>query len=150
MRRAVTLGKPFPLVLLDAMMPGMDGFLLAEKIKNDPDLAGSVIMMLSSAGQPGDAARCRALGVANYLTKPVTQSDLLKALTKALDSPLITPTASTPPPPFAPAPVGNGNGHAKRHGTGDSPGAMASPPRDRCASSWPRTMSSTRRWRSTF
>src|SRR5262249_50373191 len=49
MRRAVAHGDPFPLVLLDAMMPGMDGFLLAERIKQDPDLAGSVIMMLSSA-----------------------------------------------------------------------------------------------------
>src|SRR5207253_329792 len=40
MRRAVAGGDPFPLVLLDAMMPVMDGFLLAAQIKNDPDLAG--------------------------------------------------------------------------------------------------------------
>src|SRR5262249_59375675 len=49
MRRAVTHGDPFPLVLLDAMMPEMDGFILADKIKTDPDLAGSIILMLSAA-----------------------------------------------------------------------------------------------------
>jgi CheY-like chemotaxis protein len=95
MRRAAAHGDPFPLVLLDAMMPGMDGFVLAETIKNDPDLAGSIIMMLSSAGQPSDAARCRTLGVAHYLTKPITQSDLLKALTRVLRS---TPIPSSPAP----------------------------------------------------
>ncbi len=134
MRRAVTHRDPFPLVLLDAMMPGMDGFLLAEKIKNDPDLAGSVIMMLSSADQPSDAARCRTLGVANYLTKPITQSDLLKALTKVLKSTPITSSATTPAPvpratPAATAPSGNGNGHdnGKDHGNGATSGAAAPP-----------------------
>jgi PAS domain S-box-containing protein len=96
MRRAVAHGDPFSLVLLDAMMPGMDGFVLAETIKNDPDLAGSIIMMLSSAGQPGDAARCRTLDVAHYLTKPITQSDLLKALITVLNS---TPIPSSPASP---------------------------------------------------
>src|SRR5207302_577794 len=103
MRRSVAQGDPFPLVLLDAMMPDMDGFLLAEQIKNDPDLAGSVIMMLSSADQPSDAARCRTLGVANYLTKPITQSDLLRALMTVLQSAPILPSA------LAPAVNGNGN-----------------------------------------
>ena len=135
MRRAVTHGDPFPLVLLDAMMPGMDGFLLAEKIKNDPDLAGSVIMMLSSADQPSDAARCRTLGVANYLTKPITQSDLLKALTRVLQSTPITRSASAPEPASASranadtaAPSATGKGNGKGHGKGAASGA-APPPR---------------------
>jgi two-component system sensor histidine kinase/response regulator len=67
-------------------MPGMDGFTLVEQIKKDPVLAGSIIMMLSSADQPSDAARCRALGVANYLTKPIKQSDLLGAIVTVLRS----------------------------------------------------------------
>ncbi len=130
MRRAVTHGDPFPLVLLDAMMPGMDGFLLAEKIKNDPDLAGSVIMMLSSADQPSDAARCRTLGVANYLTKPITQSDLLKALTRVLQSTPITRSACAPEPASASrakadtaAPSATGKGNGNGHG-----GTRAAPP----------------------
>jgi two-component system, sensor histidine kinase and response regulator len=86
MRGAVEQGRPFPLVLSDAMMPEMDGFTLAEQIKHDPQLAGALIMMLSSADQPTDAARCRALGVANYLTKPIKQSDLLDAVMLVLRS----------------------------------------------------------------
>jgi two-component system sensor histidine kinase/response regulator len=73
-------GEAFPLVLLDAMMPEVDGFMVAERIKNDPNLAGATIMMLSSAGQSTDAVRCRELGVSSYLTKPVKQSDLLDSI----------------------------------------------------------------------
>jgi two-component system, sensor histidine kinase and response regulator len=77
-------GDPFALVLLDAQMPEMDGFALAEKIKQNPKLVGPTIMMLTSAGQRGDVARCRELGIAVYLIKPIRQSELLDALTMAL------------------------------------------------------------------
>jgi CheY-like chemotaxis protein len=78
--RAVALGSPFPLVLLDAQMPDMDGFTVAERITQSSTLAGAAIMMLSSADLPGDTARCRALGIATYLTKPIKQADLLETL----------------------------------------------------------------------
>jgi PAS domain S-box-containing protein len=84
LEQAVSVGTPFPLVLLDAQMPGMDGFALAERIKRDPNLAGATIMMLTSAGQRGDAARCRELGIAVYLIKPIRQSELLEAILAAL------------------------------------------------------------------
>ncbi|QDU21319.1 hybrid sensor histidine kinase/response regulator [Urbifossiella limnaea] len=76
--------EPFALVLLDAMMPGMDGFDLAERIQRTPAVAGATLMMLSSAGLREDTARCRALGLAAYLTKPVRQSTLLDAIMTAL------------------------------------------------------------------
>jgi PAS domain S-box-containing protein len=83
LRRAAAAGEPFALVLLDAMMPGVDGFTLAGQIKQSPELAGAVLLMLSSAGRPEDAARCRRLGIAIYLTKPVKQSELLDAILTA-------------------------------------------------------------------
>ena len=51
MKRAAAAGKPFALVLSDSLMPGMDGFALAEQIRGRPDLAGVTLMMLSSADQ---------------------------------------------------------------------------------------------------
>jgi PAS domain S-box-containing protein len=83
LRRAAAAGEPFALVLLDAMMPSVDGFTLAGLIKQSPDLAGAVLLMLSSGGRPDDSARCRRLGIAIYLTKPVKQSELLDAILTA-------------------------------------------------------------------
>jgi len=72
--------EPFPLIITDVHMPDMDGFELAERIKADRSMRASVLLMLTSGGQPGDAARCRELGVDAYLTKPVSQSDLQAAI----------------------------------------------------------------------
>jgi signal transduction histidine kinase/DNA-binding response OmpR family regulator len=77
-------GTPFPLVLLDYQMPELDGFEVARRIKSRPELASATIMMLSSVGQRGDAQRCKELGVAAYLTKPVRRSALLDALLAVL------------------------------------------------------------------
>jgi PAS domain S-box-containing protein len=74
----------FPLVLLDAQMPAMCGFELAEVIRERSDCKGTAVMMLTSAGQRGDAARCRDLGIAAYLTKPIVESELLQAVLSCL------------------------------------------------------------------
>jgi CheY-like chemotaxis protein len=95
MRRTATAGEPYRLVLLDAMMPEMDGFTLAGEIKRHPGLGGGLVMMLSSAGRPVSAAQCQALGILRCLTKPVKQSDLLDAILRivstqgALDLPAV-------------------------------------------------------------
>jgi two-component system sensor histidine kinase/response regulator len=79
-------GVPFPLVLLDAVMPE-DGFSAAEDIKSDPDLAGVTVLMLTSSGQRGDAARCRTMGIAAYLMKPISEAELLEAIFAVLGAP---------------------------------------------------------------
>ena len=84
MMHAVAAATPYPLVLVDVHMPEMDGFELAARIKRAPELAGATIMMLSSADLAGEAARCRELGVAAFLTKPIRQSELLNAILLAL------------------------------------------------------------------
>ncbi|MFO0945010.1 MAG: response regulator [Planctomycetota bacterium] len=84
LRRAVAVGKEIPLVILDALMPGMDGFQLARRIKEDPLLAHSTILMLSSSDHPSHAQRCEEAGVASLLTKPIAQQELLDAILKAL------------------------------------------------------------------
>ena len=81
---AVAAGHPFDLVLLDANMPGMDGFAVAAAISEHPDLAGATVMMLTSSGQFGDHARCREVGISCYLTKPVYAADLLQGIRAAL------------------------------------------------------------------
>src|SRR5262249_42146214 len=64
-------GEEVPLILLDAMMPEMDGFEVAARIQQHPELARATVMMLSSAGSTGGIARCRSLGISSFLTKPV-------------------------------------------------------------------------------
>jgi PAS domain S-box-containing protein len=87
---ARTAGDPFQLALLDGMMPEMDGFQLAEAIRELPGMC--TLLMLSSADQADGKTRCRQLGVSSYLTKPVKQSSLFDAIVECLVC--ATPAAS--------------------------------------------------------
>jgi PAS domain S-box-containing protein len=93
--------QPFAVVLLDAMMPEMDGFMLADRINRLPGSSKAILMMLSSADLREDSARCRELGIASYLTKPIRQSTLLDAMMTALGPSLSVHErhAPSPPPP---------------------------------------------------
>jgi two-component system sensor histidine kinase/response regulator len=78
--------EPYGLILTDMHMPKMDGFGLVEEIKERSDLSTATIMMLTSGGQRGDAARCGELGIAAYLMKPVRQSELREAIARVLNA----------------------------------------------------------------
>jgi PAS domain S-box-containing protein len=98
LQHAANSGRSFNLILLDSRMPDMEGFDLAEQIKRNPKFADTTMIMLTSAGQRGDDARCRELGIAAYLTKPIGQAELLQAIRSvfgskpesAIRSPLVT------------------------------------------------------------
>ncbi len=91
--------KPFALVLLDAHMPEIDGFMVAQQIKRHPHMADATIMMLSSGGLQDEVARCRELGIAAYLTKPIKSADLLAAMLKVLGKRAMEPKAPAAAPP---------------------------------------------------
>ncbi|OGU09218.1 MAG: hypothetical protein A2075_00085 [Geobacteraceae bacterium GWC2_58_44] len=95
MAEARQSGNPFRLLLLDVIMPGMDGFELVERINESQEDPGATIMMLTAVGQRGDAARCRDLGISAYLTKPIGQSSLLDAMLNVLGKTL--PESAEPP-----------------------------------------------------
>jgi CheY-like chemotaxis protein len=89
-------GAGFALLLVDAHMADMDGFTFVERVRQEVDLRKITILMLTSAGQRGDAARCRQLGIAAYLVKPIVQSQLLDAILNVLGTK--AQPADQPPP----------------------------------------------------
>ena len=100
-------GAPYQLLLLDARMPGMDGFQVAQAIQNALGLAGLTVMMLTSEGRTRDTLRCRELGLASYLVKPIKQTELFTAITAALG---LTPAAAPLPTAADSAPVAGQRG----------------------------------------
>jgi two-component system, sensor histidine kinase and response regulator len=94
--------RPYQLVLTDMHMPVMDGFELVEQIHRKPEMLPLTVIMLTSAGHPGDVERCRKLGIPSYLYKPVRKRELLAAILRALGhrqiaSPLPTVTPAARP-----------------------------------------------------
>ncbi len=77
---AVEAGQPYSAILLDAHMPDVDGFGVAEAIRSDARACGVPIMMLSSSDLSSEAAQARKLGIETYVVKPVGQTELRSAL----------------------------------------------------------------------
>jgi CheY-like chemotaxis protein len=75
---------PFSLVIVDAVMPGMDGFELVKRAREIPLLETPAFLLLTSAGRKGDAKQCKELGISSYLIKPVIAADLQRAVLVAL------------------------------------------------------------------
>ncbi len=109
LRETSQTDEPIQLVLTDVHMPDVDGLMLAEKIRRSDELAEATIITLTSGGSPDEDTRCRELGIAANLLKPVKKSDLLNAIMAAtIDEPTIviheaadaTPPAAERLPPM--------------------------------------------------
>ena len=100
LRHARAAGRPYDVVVVDAHMPGRDGFELLRILRDEPDLARAVVLLVSAATQRDDIARARELGVTATVTKPARQSDLLDAIAAAVGA---TPRRSIPADPGADA-----------------------------------------------
>jgi signal transduction histidine kinase len=85
MGQARAVGDPFRLVLADLQMPEAGGVALLERLRQDPDLAETPVILLTSGEQAADVARCQELGIAARLMKPVKQSELLDAIVAVRD-----------------------------------------------------------------
>jgi two-component system sensor histidine kinase/response regulator len=90
-------GAPFRLLVSASHMPEMDGFELAAQAKRDVAMAQLSVVLLTSDGRRGDAARCRQAGVAGYLTKPLRSSELKQMLVSVLSN---QPAESADPSPL--------------------------------------------------
>jgi PAS domain S-box-containing protein len=104
LRRAAGAGEPYPLLVVDARMPEVDGVALAQRVRAQPELGGAAVVALVPADRPGLAARCREAGVRAVVVKPVKQSELFRAIQEALSgaSPPVAEAGSRP----AEAPAG--------------------------------------------
>ena len=111
--------EPFRLVLLDAHMPDGDGFSVVERMRDDPSCADVTIILLASDLGGGDLRRCRELGIARHLVKPITPSELFNAVVEAVG-------AGSSPAPAAPSEASRDPHPAGRSGCW-----------------WPRTIAST-------
>jgi PAS domain S-box-containing protein len=76
--------EAYGLMLTDMHMPRLDGFGLVGHLTGSGKFSTPTIMMLTSGGQRGDAARCEELGIAAYLSKPVRQAELREAIIRVL------------------------------------------------------------------
>lgn len=84
LRQAKEAGNPFKVVLLDCHMPEMDGFEVAEHIKNNSSFTGITVMMLTSDNRDGYTLKVKELGITKYMFKPIRRSDLCDAITSAI------------------------------------------------------------------
>jgi two-component system, sensor histidine kinase and response regulator len=86
---AIENRHPFHMAIIDMQMPLMDGITLGRKIKSDPALTETALVMLTSAGKRGDAIQCHDIGFSGYLTKPVKRDHLRECLKTVLSIPYV-------------------------------------------------------------
>jgi PAS domain S-box-containing protein len=76
--------KPFQLILMDANLPGHDSFVILDYVKDNPELAKSIIIMMSSSSNRIDSSPWLKVGISTYLNKPIKPSELKKGILNVL------------------------------------------------------------------
>ena len=76
--------RPPGLILLDVMMPGVDGWEVCRRLKDDPATAAIPVVFLSARAQEEDRKRGLELGVAEYVTKPFDPGELVALVARLL------------------------------------------------------------------
>ena len=92
LKDAAARGEPFDLAILDLQMPRMDGLALGRAITEDPALAGTRLVLLTSMGIRGQAEKAKQAGISAYLSKPVHRAHLHDCLTMIVDRPTTSAT----------------------------------------------------------
>ncbi len=76
------------LIFLDVMMPGLDGFTVCRRLKEDPGLASIPVILLSARGQEDDRDRGLGAGAADFMTKPYSPAELVRRVRELLAEPV--------------------------------------------------------------
>jgi two-component system sensor histidine kinase/response regulator len=95
-RQAGRKNAPYDLLLLDCMMPGLNGFEVAEALDREGKCRGCIIIMLTSLDQQSERGRCREIGIARVLVKPVSPSSLYNAIIETVSSAGRKPSVPAP------------------------------------------------------
>lgn len=77
-------GVPYQLVILDDHMPDIEGFPVAERIREMSGPSETKLILLTAHGRKGDADRCGNIGIEGYLRKPIRRAALLHGMTDVL------------------------------------------------------------------
>jgi two-component system sensor histidine kinase/response regulator len=85
LKQAVTAGNPFRLIISDVNMPDVDGFMLAQQIRDCAEIQHTPLIMLTSGGRMGDSEKCHELRISASLMKPAKQSELFELITRFID-----------------------------------------------------------------
>jgi PAS domain S-box-containing protein len=99
LQQAARCGEPYPLVLLDARMPEVDGLSVAAEVKRHPEWGPAAVLILSSGGRPPNAIETH--GVSAFLTKPIMHADLMRAIQESLGKVLVDRKGRPAVPPAA-------------------------------------------------
>ncbi len=86
LEQANAKGKPYNLIVLDYLMPVMDGFTFAQKVKEKDACKDIPIIMTTSTGERGHGVKCQEIGISAYLMKPIKPKEFYEVMMEVLNN----------------------------------------------------------------